>query len=142
RKETNSEVKRFICSIQKFYEPKPLLISYEFTSSVMNVFSNLDIPGMNNSLTMSPNFTLNTTSTYEDPVVLFISAITSAVALNYALTGFCVILFIPFVLPLIGITLFSTINYGIALVIYLVFRLKYRLKHGKSGIDADKAQQY
>uniref|UniRef100_T1IJH2 Phospholipid/glycerol acyltransferase domain-containing protein n=1 Tax=Strigamia maritima TaxID=126957 RepID=T1IJH2_STRMM len=107
----------------------------------MNVFSNSDFPGMNNSLTMSPNFTSNTTSEYEDPVVLFISAITSATALNYALTGLCVILFILFVLPLIGITLFSIINYGIVLAIHLVFRLKYRLKHGKSGIDADKARQ-
>uniref|UniRef100_T1IVQ9 Phospholipid/glycerol acyltransferase domain-containing protein n=1 Tax=Strigamia maritima TaxID=126957 RepID=T1IVQ9_STRMM len=107
----------------------------------MNVFPNSDFPGTNNSLTMSPNFTLNTTSKYEDPVVLIISAITSATALNYALTGLCVILFILFVLPLIGITLFATINYGIALVIYLVFCLKYRLKHGKRGVDANKARQ-
>uniref|UniRef100_T1J2Z3 Acyltransferase n=1 Tax=Strigamia maritima TaxID=126957 RepID=T1J2Z3_STRMM len=107
----------------------------------MNVYFNPESSTIDNSLTMSSNFTFNSTSEYEDPIVLWLNAITLPTALNYTLIGVYIILFILIALPIIGIVLFFLINYGGSFVIYLVYRIKYRLKNGKSGLDRDEARE-
>uniref|UniRef100_T1J2Z2 Phospholipid/glycerol acyltransferase domain-containing protein n=1 Tax=Strigamia maritima TaxID=126957 RepID=T1J2Z2_STRMM len=89
----------------------------------------------------STNYTFNSTSDYEDPVVNFLFAITSKTAAEYALIAIYIVLFVTIGLPIIGSLLFLILNHVAAWSIFKLYCLKYKLQHGKPGIDEDAARK-